>query len=69
MGHGLKVLMIVYTKTSSTNKMHIWCALKKLGAEEWLVRFVRSMRRNTQNCAEANGSFSLNDDYLVQIPY
>ena len=40
-------------------------ALRKVDAEEWLVKIVQSMYRNGQSHFRANGTFS--DDFLVQV--
>ena len=43
----------------------VWWALRKLGVEEWLIRVVQSMYRNTKSQVRINSTFS--DDFLVKV--
>ena len=43
----------------------IWWVLRKLGAEEWLVKIGQSMYRNAQSCVRVN--CTVTDDFLVQV--
>ena len=43
----------------------VWWALRKIAIEEWLVKIVQLMYRNTQSCVIVNGTFIV--DFLVQV--
>ena len=43
----------------------VWWALRKLGVEEWSIRVVQSMYRNTKSKVRINSNFS--DDFLIKV--
>ena len=43
----------------------IWCAMRKLGIEEWIVRFVQAMYNNTRSRVRVNNTYS--DEFGVKV--
>ena len=43
----------------------VWGDLRKPGIEEWLVKILNPMYRNTRSCVRVNETFK--DDFLVHV--
>ena len=43
----------------------LWCAMKIVGVEEWVIRAVKAIYENAKSCVRVNGQFS--DEFNIKV--